>query len=541
VPGFLRRIVEELRGIRDWRRSTKVMIGLLIVALSAIYVLSQQQAASTTALITKQQSQFLATVASTTALQVQNRVLQYGVEARQVASDTEVVSFMQSSPDQRAQSGGALLLRLKPVVTTDPDYRLMMLLNQSGVAVISSEPGIQGQDFSDRDFYLQGKAVPSADPYISDITLAEDRRSQIMYVADPIRDARGILVGVAVLRISPEQVSAPLQSKDLISQHRDGILVNRLGLILANSHDPSLDYRTLGGVDATQAATIKQQYLVDKVQSLGLDNLANSVAGATSPGFTTAALFSSGETDVIGWAPVPGQRWTVLVAENQNIFTADVQNLSRSQFLNWLILALIIAGLVLFAGRMFESTARESLSDPLTGLANRRFFQEILLRELRRAQRSNQAITLVIADIDHFKGINDTYGHNVGDEVLEQVAGIMLASVRATDFVIRYGGEEFILLLPETRIPDATAVADKLRRTIGDTILESTSRPGITLKVTISAGIAGFPADGQTGEQIILKADKALYFAKQNGRNKVCTVQDMEGGTSIQPIASARR
>ena len=191
---------------------------------------------------------------------------------------------------------------------------------------------------------------------------------------------------------------------------------------------------------------------------------------------------------MIGYAPVGHQRWTVLVGEDQAVFTADVQSLSRSQLFNTLILALIIGGLVIFASRMFESTERESLSDPLTGLANRRFFQEILLREMRRAQRANQPMSLIIMDIDYFKGVNDTYGHNVGDEVLEQVAGIMLQSVRATDFVIRYGGEEFVILLPETRAADANQVAEKLRKTIGDTILESTSRPGITLKVTECSG-----------------------------------------------------
>jgi diguanylate cyclase (GGDEF)-like protein len=263
---------------------------------------------------------------------------------------------------------------------------------------------------------------------------------------------------------------------------------------------------------------------------MGQDNLHDKIAGATDSGFTRAHLVNEKETDVIGWAPVPEQRWTVMVTEDQSVFTAEVSDLSRTQFFNAAFLALIIGGLVIFAGRLFESTERESLSDPLTGLANRRFLQEIMLRELRRAQRSNQPVSLIIADIDHFKGVNDTYGHNVGDEVLEQIAGIMLSSVRATDFVIRYGGEEFVILMPETRAADASQVADKLRKTIGDTIMESTSRPGITLKVTISAGVAAFPADGQTGESVILKADKALYWAKQHGRDQVASIHEIQDG-----------
>jgi two-component system cell cycle response regulator len=146
-----------------------------------------------------------------------------------------------------------------------------------------------------------------------------------------------------------------------------------------------------------------------------------------------------------------------------------------------------------------------------------------------------------VADIDHFKGVNDTYGHNVGDEVLEQVAGIMLTSVRATDFVVRYGGEEFVILLPETRVADAQQVADKLRKTIGDTIMESTTRPGITLKVSVSAGVAAYPVDGGSGEELILKADKALYYAKQHGRNRVVTVTEAESPDRESPLASIQQ
>jgi diguanylate cyclase (GGDEF)-like protein len=287
---------------------------------------------------------------------------------------------------------------------------------------------------------------------------------------------------------------------------------------------------------------VKEQYLLDKVDSLELDNLSNDVAGSTGTGFTQAHLFTTRETDVIGWAPVGHQRWTVMVSEDQAVFTAGVQNLTRGQFFNAAILAVIIGGLVIFASRIFEGTERQSLSDPLTGLANRRFFHEIFLREMRRSQRSNQPVSLVLVDIDFFKGVNDTYGHNVGDEVLEQVAGIMLANVRATDFVVRYGGEEFIVLLPETRLADAHQVAEKLRKTIGDTILESTSRQGITLKVTVSAGVAAFPIDGQNGDDVILKADRAMYQAKTMGRNRVVAAADLENPSpEVQSIAGGKR
>jgi diguanylate cyclase (GGDEF)-like protein len=281
-----------------------------------------------------------------------------------------------------------------------------------------------------------------------------------------------------------------------------------------------------------------RQFGLSSVESLGLNGLAADIANTPDGGVATAHLLSSRETDVIGFAPVPSLHWAVLVAEDQATFTADVSDLSRTQFFNAFVLALIIGGLVILVGRAFDTTERESLSDPLTGLANRRFLQEILLRELRRGQRSNQPAALIIVDIDHFKAVNDTYGHNAGDEMLEQIAGIMLSSVRATDFVVRYGGEEFVILLPETRLADAQQVAEKLRKTIGETVMESTSKPGTTLKCTVSAGVSMYPTDAASGEMLILKADKALYFAKQHGRNRVVTVAEAEAPLSDAPVAS---
>ncbi|HEV3232394.1 MAG TPA: sensor domain-containing diguanylate cyclase [Candidatus Dormibacteraeota bacterium] len=538
----LRRGLTELRGWQDWRLSTKIMIFLLVVALGSIFFVNKQSETRSTQLLTGDQEKFQTSLADIVSIQVESQLLQYRAEVKEVATAPEVEDFMGATPDRQAQTGPALLARMKGILTADPDYRLLLLMDKDGNVVISDEPGLQGQSNAAKEFFTQGIAASADNPYTSDISLAEDRRTQIMYISQPVRDSRGVVLGVAAIRLSPDRVAAPLFSADLKRQGRRGFLINHDGVILANSASPSLDYRSLGALDPTQTARVKQQFVIDRVDSLNLDNLAASVAGTTQAGFAEAPLLSPQETDVIGYSPVPQQRWTVMVSEDSALFTKDIHDLSNSQFFSTVILALIIGGMVIFAGRMFESTERESLSDPLTGLANRRFFQEILLRELRRAQRANQPVALLIADIDHFKGVNDTYGHGVGDEVLEQVAGIMLSSVRATDFVIRYGGEEFIVLLPETRLADATAVAEKLRRTIGDTILESTSRPGITLKCTVSVGVAAYPSDGATGEQMILKADKALYFAKQNGRNRIATTADLESPPpDVKPISAARR
>lgn len=536
-----RRVVNELRGVRDWRLSTKIMLIFLVLSMVAIFALARLTEQRSTQLLTDAQSKLLTNLATSVAIQVDSQVLQYRRDATQVATDPEAVNFMTSgAPDQ----GASLLKRLTPALTADPDYRVLLVLDPSGQVVLSNEPGEQARNFSQKEFFTRGLTAPADQPYVSDISRAEDHRTQILYVALPIRDAAGKVLGVAAVRLSPDHVASPLFAKDLHSQHRTGFIVNQAGVVLANSANSNLNYQALGPLNPLQAEAIKKQFNLDRLPTLNLTALAAKVSGGTNDsGFTTAHLQGPNELDVVGYAPVQRQHWTVMVVEDQAEFTRDVNDLTRNLFFNTLLLALIIGSLVILAGRMFETTERESLSDPLTGLANRRFFQEILLRELRRAQRGNQSVSLIIADIDHFKNVNDTYGHSVGDEVLEQVGSIMLSSVRATDFVIRYGGEEFVVLMPETRLADAVQVANKLRKTIGHTILESTSRPGVTLKVTISGGVGSFPGDGQTGEQLILRADRALYWAKEHGRNRISTMTDVEAdgeGKNVKPIASAK-
>src|ERR1700716_599163 len=135
------------------------MLGVLVVAMASIFVISKQTEAQNTDLLKKQASQLLTNLAGSVALQVGNQVLQYRFDSRQVATDPEVINFMQETPDQQAANGSNLLRRLAPGLTSDPDYRLLLVLDPNGKVVISNEPGVQGQDFSDRQFFIQGKAA----------------------------------------------------------------------------------------------------------------------------------------------------------------------------------------------------------------------------------------------------------------------------------------------------------------------------------------------------------------------------------------------
>ncbi len=166
---------------------------------------------------------------------------------------------------------------------------------------------------------------------------------------------------------------------------------------------------------------------------------------------------------------------------------------------------------------------RLATTDSLTGLANRRRLFDCLEQEVYRAQRYGTALSLVMFDIDHFKRINDSWGHATGDWVLCRIARETHQLLRKTDQAGRYGGEEFVVLLPETDLSEALLLAQRLRQRISDTAI--TPEHDAPMPVTVSVGVAALAPD-ETGEELIHRADQALYRAKQNGRNRVETALD---------------
>jgi diguanylate cyclase (GGDEF)-like protein len=150
--------------------------------------------------------------------------------------------------------------------------------------------------------------------------------------------------------------------------------------------------------------------------------------------------------------------------------------------------------------------------DGLTGLANRRLFEETLQREVARSHRRNAPLALVVLDVDHFKDVNDTVGHQAGDAVLREVARAMVGNTKASDLPARYGGDEFVVLLPDCTGDDAVAVAERLRAAVA---AEVTAVP-----VTVSAGVGAMPVNAGDGERLVAAADAALYSAKREGRDR---------------------
>jgi two-component system, cell cycle response regulator len=182
----------------------------------------------------------------------------------------------------------------------------------------------------------------------------------------------------------------------------------------------------------------------------------------------------------------------------------------------------VIAAELLYRTRLEAFLANQQLAehastDPLTGLSNRRHIEPQLVGEIARAKRHQTRFSILMADLDHFKRVNDQYGHDVGDEVLREVACRIRALLRTEDRPARWGGEEFLVLLTDTDAGQAAVVADKLRQAIADQVVESS---GGRIPITISVGVAAYAGEKEPLE-IIKRADRALYRAKAEGRNRV--------------------
>jgi two-component system, cell cycle response regulator len=173
----------------------------------------------------------------------------------------------------------------------------------------------------------------------------------------------------------------------------------------------------------------------------------------------------------------------------------------------------------------YKQSISMAITDGLTGLYNRHYLNTHLTNMVREALTKNKALTLLMMDLDNFKSINDTYGHDVGDRVLCEVAKAIVACTRGADLVARFGGEEFVVLMPETDVKPAMEAAERIRRRMAETLIPVA--PDKTEVRTISIGVAAINPIGDSAESLLKRADNAAYEAKRGGKNRVCVAESL--------------
>ena len=236
-------------------------------------------------------------------------------------------------------------------------------------------------------------------------------------------------------------------------------------------------------------------------------------------------------------AGVPGARSEVavpLLADGRVIGVLNAESarpgVYRPEHVRSLAVIAQQAAVVLRAAQLHEETRRLSITDPLTALFNRRHFVGQLDEHLRRARRYQETLAVAFLDVDRFKKLNDTHGHNVGDRALQGVAGAMRQWVRESDEVARLGGDEFAAILLQADGAAARGVIERIRGSVAG--LQVKSETGEPVALTLSAGIALFPPDGADSEYLLSRADAALYEAKRRGRNRVILAADVPAGSA---------
>lgn len=347
----------------------------------------------------------------------------------------------------------------------------------------------------DDQWYFQHKALSDDMPYVVDLRVDPENRTRLdIFINHKVMDYEDNFIGITGVGIPVERVKHLIEKYEQ-RYNRTIYFVDKEGNI------------TLHGERYARSLKLQEQE--------GLNRIATAIL--TSPG-GAYEYQSNGEHIFLNTRLLPEFGWYLMVEQTSHpsekrLFTTLLKNLGISTFVSILFLFL----LWLTIGGYQRRLEQMATTDKLTGLMNRQAFDYLFRRLGTKNALQHKALSIILIDIDHFKKINDKYGHNVGDMVLKEVSAILSANTRSSDQSCRWGGEEFVILLDDCDLNAAQQRAEALRQSIETTHLPY--REG-RIQVTASCGVAEYRA-GETLNMLINRADIALYQAKQQGRNQV--------------------
>lgn len=425
-------------------------------------------------------------------------------------------SIIDDLRDSPARSAADKNQSLKRYLRQLPELRSLLVTDAKGLVVAAVNEKIIGFDARDREYVKVHRAAPADDSFHISLPFKTITGVAATTLSRVIRDSRGDFAGVVVATLESTFFDEALKH----SAYEPGVqalLINRQGDILnAVPIQGEIGKNLRGGIAYTEHVAAGQA--------------------------TTRHLNKTKLVPIIKMAifhDLPNAPLTVIVSREYDSVMGDWRLSMYSHLGSFILLAVATLFLAVLAGRRQKSLLRsrrqlaeqlteisalqtrlqeEVIRDPLTGLYNRRYLTETLPRELSRAKREDYPLALIMIDLDHFKRVNDSYGHAAGDEVLKNLSAILGNGAREGDIVCRYGGEEFLVALPGMSLDLALQRVEAWRLEFAATTVRQGS---LKIDVTLSAGIAGFPEHGTDIDTLLLRADEALYRAKKEGRNRV--------------------
>ncbi len=364
------------------------------------------------------------------------------------------------------------------------------------------------------------------------------RKKESQKISGQMEDTKNRVLALSSLMVSlsnmAKVVGSTLDPREVIDITMENVIRNmkatKAAIILVNSDTQQLNLSNHHGWDAAEVQAFSCNmgegivgYVAEKNVVVDAESLK------ADPNLSQMTKFTGKKTHIC--APLATKDAMLGVLNIEAVEAKKTENKADEMRLVTILTSL--AAMAIQNARMFKKTQEWATIDALTGLHNRRAMLDFFEQEIKRADTEGHEVAFFMSDIDHFKGFNDTYGHAIGDFVLAGVAQQYKVVTREGDLAGRYGGEEFGQILPKTEKPEAKKVAEQLRKNIENKKFNTEAGE---LSVTLSVGVASYPADGDTLEAVRDAADDMLYVCKESGRNKVC----VRGFDKIDEVVSLK-